>query len=497
MDKLKVIDEKALALKNKILNSGNMIPEKNFDVFYVSSDGNDSDNGKSPATSWKTLSRVSAALNKENTEPTCICFKRGDTFRGQLVAGSNVIYTAYGEGKKPLLCGSPEDGACPEKWKPVCGFKGVWVYEKELCDVGSVFFNGGESYAVKRCPAIVNGEYEFGVEALENGQFLSLIPADVAAGLNQKTAPNLKGKVFLRCDEGNPGEIYSSIEFAERLYNVTLPDRTKNVLIDNLAIMFGGAHGIGGGYVDNLTVQNCEIGYIGGGIMSYGRADDNGCREACRYGNGVELHTYCNGYTVENCWVHDIYDAGITHQQGGNHSVGLMFKDVSYIGNLIENCIYSVEYFAKKSDRNGATVLMENIRIADNIMRNAGYGFGAQRTLQRNGWNMANHINGWNRAFNMTNGKFKVENNIFDCVLRSQPDRPIKCPTSLILAAAGDEGWLPEFSKNTYIVEKGNQLAYLGTVLPAAVRVTPYVYADENATAEKVFGDKNGEIILL
>ena len=497
MEPIKTVDKKAEALKNKILSSDNIPLPNSVQAYYVSANGSDLNDGKSPEFPWKTLLRVNSAVNRDNKKRACVCFKRGEIFRGQLQACSNVAYTAYGAGEKPVICGSGENGAYPDKWRLCSEGKNVWEYEKELTDVGSVFFNGGEGYAVKLCPDISDGKYEYGIEKLENNQFLSSIPAADAVRLNNNTAVELKGKLYLRCDAGNPGEVYSSIEFSERSYIITIPYYSENILIDNLAVRFGGAHGIGGGFTDNLTVQNCEVGFIGGGIQSYIFNAENNIYSVVRYGNGVELHSYCSGYTVRNCWVHDIYDAGLTHQQGENHSVGLLFKDVSYVGNLIENCIYSIEYFAKKSRRNGATVLMENIYIADNIMRNAGCGFGSQRTMLKNGWNMGNHINGWQRSFNLTNGNFVIENNIFDRVLKSDPERPAKQNTSLILASAGSAEWLPMFRNNTYIIEKGNQLAYVGLNLADNASKIPYVYAAEGVSAENVFADSSGKIILI
>lgn len=39
-----------------------------------------------------------------------------------------------------------------------------------------------------------------------------------------------------------------------------------------------------------------------------------GAKRPTRYGNGVEIYGGCDGYTIDNCYVHDVYDAGIAHQ---------------------------------------------------------------------------------------------------------------------------------------------------------------------------------------
>lgn len=484
-------DIAANGLKKSILESKSAAPACGR-RYYVANNGND----KNPGTErhpWATLERVT---NTVFGEGDTVLFKRGDLFRGRLTVQSSVTYSAYGEGEKPIICGSSENAADPNKWIRVENTENIWRYYSETADIGSIFFNGGSEYAVKRTPMIINGKFEFGAEKLEDMQFICLPDPERAKALNNSSFCDIVGPVYLRCDRGNPGEIFESIDMTERYYLITVPYRSKNIVIDNLAVKFGGAHGIGGGFVEGLTVKNCEIGYIGGGIQSYYKKPLSADTYVpVRYGNGIELHTYCNGYTVQNCWVHDIYDAGITHQQGTNHTVGLIFKDVSYIGNLIESCVYSVEYFARKSAKNGATVLMENILIKDNIMRFAGCGFGSQRTLADDCWNVGTHINGWYSSMNLTNGNFVIENNIFDRALYSSPDRPLKRNTSIILVAAESEEWLPRFAGNTYICEKGNQLAYKGTLIEKGA--VPFVTATEDSSAEEIFGDITGKIYII
>lgn len=497
MDIIKNVDVKANELKEKILNSKSLVPKDDVAVFYVANQGDDNNDGKTPETAWKTLAKVNSVFTKENKNPSFVCFKRGDIFRGQLTVGSNVTYTSYGDGEKPILTSSSENGKGAEKWSLLEGTSNIWCYYRDMIDVGSIFFDDGEIYAVKRCPEIINGKYEFGIEELSDMQFLSLIPEDIAVTLNNSNATTKKGKLLLRCDKGNPGEIFNSIEFNDRIYTVFLTYNSENVVIDNIAVKFAGAHGIGGGFMKNITVQYCEIGFIGGGLAYYIKGAQENQYLPSRYGNGVEIHSYCDGYTVENCWIHDVYDAGVTHQQGSNHSVGLLFKDVRYQSNLIERCIYSVEYFAKKSATTDAPVLMDSVSIKDNIMRMAGYGFGQQRTLVHRDWNMGTHINGWHKSYNLTRGNFTVENNIFDRALHSSPDRPIKHNTSIIVLAAGDERWLPEFSGNTYICEKGNQFAYRGLMLSPEQNVIPFTKAEDGIDANEIFGDESGKIYII
>ncbi len=472
-------------------------------VYYVSGDGND-DNDGSESSPWHTIAKVNevVAAKAEDTKMV-FCFNRGDTFRGQLSAKSNVTYTAYGTGAKPLITVSPENAAKSYRWQQVDD--GIYMYGIKIMDVGSVFFNDGQSYAAKRCPDItVNGgvySAEYGYEALEDMQFI-WIPESLSAatGLTNANAENIKGYLYLRCDKGNPGEIFDNIELSLRQYVIALSSNSSNITVDNLAVKYGGAHGIGGSHQSDLLVQNCEVAYIGGGIQQYKPSEQaENIYIPVRYGNGVEVNASCDGYTVQNCWVHDVFDAGVTHQTGTNHDVQYTFKDVTYKNNLIENCTYSVEYFAYRGATTNADMLLDNILIDGNIMRNAGDGFGATRTLQPSMWNMATHIMGWYRSPNLLveGSSFVISNNVFDRVIYSQPHiNGPRINSSLILIAAEDKADLPLMKDNTYINTVGNSFAYYGENLTLMTAADFKKYTASN-TAAKLLGDSDGEMYYL
>ena len=493
MNKVAEIDALSVIKKYSILATVSPAITSGTTVYYVSESGNDNNSGTEYAP-FKTVDKVNSVISENNTVNTVVCFKRGEIFRGQLLARNNVTYTAYGEGKKPVLTISPENGADQSKWSLVSGTDNIWRYADDMSDVGALFFDDGESYAVKRCPDIVNGQYSYGIDELRNLQFMSILPVAQAVNLNNSTAPGILGKVYLRCDAGNPGTVFSSIEFAKRQYVISLPSNGENITIDNLCVRYGGAHGIGGSSLTNLKVQNCEIGYIGGGIQHYTqKAGDATTYIPTCYGNGIEVNTSCDGYTVENCWIHDIYDAGITHQQGENHTVELAFNNVIYRNNLIENCTYSIEYFAKKSSNN-KSVKMKDILISDNIMRNAGIGFCEQRTLLSNGWNVAAHIMGWNNASNYAEN-FVIQNNIFDRCIYSNPVARVN--SSFIFVAADNTEWLPEFKGNTYVHYLNSAFCYYGVVVDGGFSAENFTKFTENVNVYDCLKDATATVCVL
>ncbi len=80
-------------------------------VYYIDgASGNDSNNGTSTASAWKTLTKLSNSMSSI-TPGTMICIKRGSIYRGSLtisVSGSSslpILVDAYGPGSAPVISG--------------------------------------------------------------------------------------------------------------------------------------------------------------------------------------------------------------------------------------------------------------------------------------------------------------------------------------------------------------------------------------------------------
>ena len=117
--------------------------------YYVSNDGNDENDGKSPEKAWKTIAKVTAA--RENgilAEGDGVFFRRGDLFRGNIGAAPGVTYSAYGEGEKPKIYVWDKNSASPELWKKT-DVEGVWEYAETYdIDIGAIIFDD-KTYARK------------------------------------------------------------------------------------------------------------------------------------------------------------------------------------------------------------------------------------------------------------------------------------------------------------------------------------------------------------
>lgn len=366
----------------EIRSSPNMEIPAGATVYYVSNKGNDSNDGRSPQTAWATLDKVSLSAIPEGSY---VCFERGGLWRGQLKTQKGVTYTAYGTGNKPTLYASPMDGAYPSMWTR-SGVKNVWVFEKNWkVDIGTLVFNHGETHAKKIVPYVPEGQPEKTAE-----DFYSSLDSN----LHFFHDSNGTGKLYLY-SEKNPADRFESIEFNVKRHVVSAK---SGVTVDNFCIKYGGAHGVSAATVENLTVQNCEIGWIGGSIQ----------KDTVRYGNGVEVYGGCDGFSVTDNYIYQIYDAGITQQYNLRTNDEVVYqKNMTYARNIIEYCNYSIEYFLKVCPTDNPS-RMENFLIEDNLMWYSGWGLCEQRPDLGQGA----HIKGWsfggqNRAIN-----YVIKNNL-------------------------------------------------------------------------------------
>lgn len=372
---------------DSITHTPNMPMPTGAPVFYVANDGCDENDGLTPETPWKTLDKVNDTALASGT---VVRFRRGDLWRGQIRAKTGVTYTAYGEGEKPKLYGSPMDGADPALWEKtdtvnIWRFHGFAEDTERSLDIGTIVFDHGKAHAIK---AIIRYEKDGSHWNNTTGErFRSW--RDLTADLHF-FHDLTDGNVYLHSEE-NPGERFSSIEFSIKRHGFAI--QGSNVTIDNFCVCYVGSHGVGAGTTQGLTVQNCIFRWIGGSIQAEGIFGRN---HATRYGNAVEIYGGCDRYTVQDCYFYQIYDAAVTHQVGltqkqKDEGADLSQTHIRYRRNVMEYCNYSIEYFLSGIPE-GNLSRMEDLVIEDNYMWYAGRGLSSQRPDKTE----AAHIKSWN-----------------------------------------------------------------------------------------------------
>lgn len=350
-------DSQADDLRNKILNSESVL-NISGECRYISENGNDSADGKTPETAWRTVKALADNADSINAGDA-VLFERGGVYRGTFRTRNGVYYGAYGVGEKPCIYGSHRNLA-ETPWDRG-DRENMWTCTGFHSDVGHVVFDHGREVGTKMRYSVL--------ECCQNGDFFYK-----------------NGVLHLYMNKGNPADLYNSIEAGERDNIISIAE-AENVTIDNLCIKYGGAHGIQGGGVKNFTLKNCEIGWIGGSFLD----------GAVRFGNGIELWAQCDGIEVSNCWIYQCYDTGFTFQSSG----GGAQRNIKLLNCLLEYNWYSTEMW----NNGGTDNTQDNIEFSGNIMRFSGFGWGRQRPDQVN----SSHLFGGNEMCNFT-----AKNNIFE-----------------------------------------------------------------------------------
>ena len=368
-------DEKANAMREAIRNTPNTEFPRSL-VFYIANDGDDSNDGLSPETPFKTP-EIIMTLPYHNYS---VLFKRGDVFRLQkdIFSRGHTTFSAYGEGPKPVLLGSVRDYADPTIWS--LHEKDIWVLNLDTYEAGNIIFNN-ETYV---------GFRKVTYEELENdGDF---------------TYDKENGKFYLKLSTGNPGEVFDNIEIcgvpcAIRAWNV------NNVEVDNLCIKYTSTMGVTAVDCRNVTVTNCEFAFIGGAYIG---------KYHNRYGNGVEFYYKSFNCKVQNCYFNQIFDAAVTIQGEGPEQTE--FVSIYFDDNLIEHTSMNFEFWVNYNDKDGnrhEDGIMHDIRFCGNIVRGAGYGWS---TPQRLCFSDQGVILSWSRVFKPgVIRAFYIMDNIFDC----------------------------------------------------------------------------------
>ena len=125
-------------------------------VYYVASNGHDSNNGLDIQHPWKSLQKVSGFPLQPGD---AVLFKRGDVFRGQIICHPGVTYAAWGTGNKPVICGWEKNLANPSLWECYDEEHRIYHLKDKILDCGTLVFNEGEKHSQKLIPSCIGGEF--------------------------------------------------------------------------------------------------------------------------------------------------------------------------------------------------------------------------------------------------------------------------------------------------------------------------------------------------
>lgn len=363
ISKVETRKQEILNTKTDIVKSDTYIPGETYTgtAYYVSNSGNDSADGLSPETAWATIERLAEA---EFQYGDSIFFERGGLWRKAQMPVSvkrqeGLTLSAYGEGEKPRFYGSPENGSGAEKWELYYeGENGekIWKYHLNMSDCSAIVFGekdivlkdlfyweNGNFYSdtditqpyvieneLKDMEFFMDMEYnddpDYGdvpfIKELNKGQFIEYV----------------EGPLYVRCDAGNPGEMYDGIEFLASYH--FFDGMADDITIDNLCFRYC-TNGISGGFgmgqsSDGITVQNTEVGWVGGKLCGFSRTNKGLFGHVSMDGGGINLNG--SNETIRNCYTHHCFQEGVAVEvfaEDSEHSSGNVISD-----NVIEYCQY-------------------------------------------------------------------------------------------------------------------------------------------------------------
>ena len=330
-------------LRAKILNAPNTeeIYEIKGTKYYVSANGDDQNDGLSPEKAICSLDAIEKLPLKEGD---ALLFQLGSIFRfgRSLNTVNGVTYGSYGEGQKPKIFGSPENYAENDSWVEVK--PNIWQIAFDYPYASGLILDYGMIAGVQKWK---------GIDTMEaNGDYCH----------------NVEEKVFyLYCDQGKPSDVYHDIEIMPTVHLFFMRG-AKDIIIDNICFKYTAAFAI---FVpdakNNITVTNCEIGYIGG-LWVGGKVG------WLRYGNSIEFWAGIPDLCIENVlvknnWFYQVYDSALTWQ--GNQK-GTIYKDITYTENLFEYNNADIEFFDQD------TSVVDNFVMSQNLMRFTSMGWGTR-----------------------------------------------------------------------------------------------------------------------
>ncbi len=466
-------------------------------AWYISSlTGNDANGGTSPDDALASVLGLKALTQSGKLRAgDAVLFERGGVYHlndYEILGLDGVTYAAYGEGSKPLISGSAEGMADPDRWELYAetpdGGK-IWRFDTELHSVVGVFFDGDTRWGTMCLPGW-NGETYFDASdgsawTVETGMtedlsFFSEMPMqglDVTAGFIRQ---QMYGPLYLRCDAGNPGEVFTTIDVIQDINAIGFGDAPGNIgsggAVVDLAFKYctipivcglnGDSNAVG------TLVENCEISFCGGSINVYN--DTDGLPSL----SGGAVLASGNGHTVRNCYIHDVDNKVFVIV--ANSPEWLPSDHLTFEGNIIERCGAALR-ICNYVEQALPDSVYKDIRFENNTVISTGYGWYAHKLFRTNALSQLSSFE-TEQYVNRNDGIY-ISGNTFYC-----PRCAVYCGTGMWGNA------FPVFSGNTVVQIPG---AGLVDASPAGTQ-TLYMTNDTESCQEAlrdILGDRDLKLI--
>lgn len=468
------IDE-ILANGTAIVHSDTFIPGETYTgtAYYVSADGNDENDGLTPETAWQSVGKLLQELDQREgsvLQPgDAVFLRRGDIFRlpewALEISVNEITLSAYGEGEKPIITASSENGTGEEKWQLVYedeSGKKIWQYYHDMRDVSRIVLNDGEAITTRiyeyydengyiSCEATGWWMHESeGVTLLD-----ALLPLEesMIADLTIISRPEREGwdysscnagPLYLRCDSGNLGALYESIEFSEYQPMGLFWLESSETVFDNISFQCNGNSYIKAGIdwkdIQNTVIQHCEFAYGGCSVTSYHEREDGAIVVEVQ-GDGI--YNIIRNTTIQNNYFHDMAATTVTYEAdvSDNSAVGGCYR---FVNNIAVNTIG-----IRLDSTSPSLQYLDSVQICGNQVWNTGrmdngkYGYSEGSLVL-----MPNHY-----------GECIVTDNVF---YTTENGHAMNALLDIFLYYYEDMGYTrPQFGNNTYVQYADRDFVYL------------------------------------
>ncbi|OGF50992.1 MAG: hypothetical protein A2231_06450 [Candidatus Firestonebacteria bacterium RIFOXYA2_FULL_40_8] len=392
------------------------VEAKPIRTFYVdASNGNDSNNGTTPESAWKSIEKVNALqfdikkdkivrgekyTNSFFKPGDAILFKCEEKWKEQLYILSSgtkdnpVTFGTYGSGSKPIISGA-------ECFTSACGVNADWekikdnIYRlKTENDVGVVTEDGLSLIFVSWEPKKNN------LVKMEQGS--SLFDYE-------------KKLLYLWTTKGDSPDAHR-IEGGVRK-NAIRPLNSEYFIVKDVEITHTSECGIKTENIKHAVFDNLDI-HTCGGLWSKGGA--------FYHGNGITITYDSEDVVIQNSRIHDVYDSAVSPQAFWKK--GLTIKDIIIKNNEMYNAPHSVVEITNWADNSR----MSNILVENNKIYNGGKGFSSKHQWNKPSGGPGILITiGKDRKSTIENILIK-NNEIFDCTLEGVAVGPNSGPVEII-----------------------------------------------------------------
>lgn len=374
--------------RKKAYHSAATEPQITGETWYISPNGDDRNDGKTPETAIRSVERIPALQPGDG-----ILFERGGTWYipypdpkdhsdDSFMIGEGVFAGAYGEGDKPILRGDIPEANNPSFWEPVVDEQGVriWKAARDCHSCSVLVFNGGEKYAEVILPWFSpekelihpDGSPFAPVESLYRDLTFCCLPdKGMDANWRKDTGP-----LYLRCDAGNPAEVFRDIAIPQ-VGSVSVLNHGTAADLD---IRYFNVLGIGSTSdkpeTEGQRFINLEISWCGGCVGEI-RPVYSG-EELIGYypgTGGTGILVFGRDATIENCVIRQCALFGIcapVHRYFDTPGEERM-ENILIRGNVIEDCptyFHTAGY--AEMDVPGSHSYAGNVVFEENILVNNG-----------------------------------------------------------------------------------------------------------------------------